>query len=109
MAISNKEILKAEWDIWGLTEQTIEWKLIDEISSAVFIDAGISVGQATRVATVLIKLSQDNFLEQTNKVLDLLKSEHVRAMIPKATAGGVNLAQVTINELFTQINDTRPH
>ncbi len=105
----NKEWLEEDWGAWQHYERTLAWKLIDEISPEVFLDADISVAQALRLGAVLIKLSQDSFLEQTNKSLDLLKSDDLKPVVPKPTAAGVNLAQITINELFKQIDDARTH
>ncbi len=96
----SKETLRAEWDLFPRLEDTLNHKLVDEISPEVLINAGISLEAAERLGAALIEICKANFLAQTIQLLELLKSEHVSPIVPKATAGGINLAGVAIADLF---------
>ncbi len=96
----SKETLLAEWDLFPRLEDTLNHKLVDEISPEVLINAGVSLAEAERLGNALIELCKAESLRQTTAVLELLKSEHVTPMVPKATAGGINLALVALTDLF---------
>lgn len=96
----SKEMLKAEWDMFPRFADSLNKTIVDEISSEVFLKAGISLDEAERLGDVLIEICRADFLKLSNVAFELLKSENAAPMIPKPTAGGVNLAQVTLNDLF---------